>query len=160
VSALVLMPCGGCKLDREAPLDELYTGPLWQTLRTYRGAIPRENVCVLSAKYGFENARTFGAPYDERLSADKAERMLDHGVERLFENAGRTPAATVGRGPFSTVIIAGAGHYRRVMESYVAGFQRLGIVDRDACVRTVEGGIGEQRSQLGRWLIELNGGAP
>lgn len=164
---LVLMPCGGKKLDREAPAIELYTRGLWDVLRKHLGAIGREQVCVLSGKYGFINALTWLEPYEARLSAQRADQLIARGVHAAFDGkrTGMTPICHVGassarmRRPYAAVLIAGAGDYRRVLEAYVAGFIEAGVVAAAAIVCQVEGGIGEQRSQLGQWLDAINGAA-
>jgi hypothetical protein len=168
IDVLVMMPCGGCKLDRPASLLDLYTGPLWQTLRTHRGGVPRDNVTVLSARYGFASALESGEPYDERMSEQKADYLIAGGVccrrddfGRITNGAtGAQPLAVLGfrPRPFAAVIIAGAGHYRRVLNAFVIGFKDYGAVERDALILTVAGGIGEQRAQLGRWLDQANAG--
>lgn len=166
---LILMSCGAEKLDREERLYDFYLGPMWQTLRLHIGAIPRVNVCVLSAGFGFANVMMYARPYDERMSAAKADYLIERGVFHRNDRfgaikpikgaTGPSPFVEAGGGrsrPYDTVLIAGAGHYRRVMESFVAGFREHKLVAMDAVVNVVEGGIGCQRSQLGSWLRLAN----
>lgn len=157
---LVLMPCSARKRDATAPARELYTGPMWQTLRTHRGRLPWASVCVLSGRFGFIGADVVIPTYEQELDAETADRHIAAGI---YRNAlgGTPPLARVRPThardvpPIRRVICAGAGHYARVFASYVAELVAAGIVAPDADVRTVNGGIGEQRGQLGRWLREI-----
>lgn len=168
--AILLMPCSGRKLDHAEQPRKLYTGPMWQTLRTHRGALPWRNVFVLSGKFGFITAQTFIQTYDERLTAAKADHLIKGGIQAPNDHfgacgrfgAGTRPADVVrpyaykDRPPFEKVISAGAGEYKRVFEAFIPQFKAEGIIAIDAPVLQVSGGIGEQRGQLGAWLRELS----
>lgn len=166
---LVLMACGGQKLatDCPVPLHQLYTGPMWQTLRTHRGAIPWRNVFVLSGGLGFVPSESLAKPYEAILTEHKAARWRVAGIcgsnDRFGtlqrgERPGPSPASLVGgilpiNGSFSKVIIGAAGHYRDCLEELLVREAKVWrYIDRDAPVLTVAGGIGQQRRQLGEHL--------
>lgn len=169
---LVLMPCGGQKLDRAARLLDLYTGPMWATLRTHLGAIPKRNVFVLSAKLGLRCALEVAEPYDQRMTADRADVLISRGIDgcemmrrgKYNVPMGPTPICELSSGrydgegydrPFRAVINAGAGEYRRVLDVYIAQAKAVGLIAADAPVFHVAGGIGEQRGQLGAFLRDV-----
>lgn len=173
---LVLMPCGARKLAGTHELLYLYTGPLWSTLRTHMGEIPPVNVCVLSAEYGFVNARSWGETYNRRLSKEMANRAIERGIMmpndqfgRLNPRKGTTAcnAWVAANCPardhrYTAVIQAGAGEYGRVLESYIRAMMEFRGIAPDAWVGSLNGtgrGIGEQRSALTKFLQYVNGGA-
>jgi hypothetical protein len=167
---LVLMPCGGNKLSTRAPLLDLYTGPLWQTLRTHLGEIPARNVFVLSAKLGLRSVLEQADPYEQRMSSQRAQQLVRqgiHGCDTIVRNnmvvpMGPTPMSQLVSGrsdtiskierPFRAVILAGAGDYLWVMHGLLLDMQIADLVTPDAEILTVQGGIGEQRGQLGAHL--------
>lgn len=158
---LLLMPCSKTKLDWPAVAHKLYTGPMWQTLKTHIGALPWRNVIVLSARFGFIYSQQFIQTYNERLTAEKADELIAGGIDGTRDRAGAGPSLRTmiehdrRRRPFSHVIIAGAGEYRRVFEAVVRELRDAGMIDAGARVDQVAGGIGEQRKQLGQWLREV-----
>lgn len=174
--AIVLLGCGATKQPHAAQPIDLYLGPMWQTLRTRRGALPAGNVFVLSAGYGFISALTFIQTYEARLTPAIADRLIARGI---FGRSDLTPRGIVpahcagpcaadvlvrpgrrGDRPARQLIIAAGGEYRRVLQSFVAEFREAGLLDRDCSIEITRGGIGEQRSQLGRWLDRVNGIEP
>ena len=79
----VVIPCGGAKLPHSAHADELYTGSMFKdTLRTALTMTTRDNVFILSAKYGLVQLDTVLAPYDLKMGqagsvdADQVQRDL------------------------------------------------------------------------------------
>jgi hypothetical protein len=60
--------CGADKGTERAPLFDLYRGPMWRTLNTQIGAIPRENVMVISGKLGFVPASTRAKSYEQQMT--------------------------------------------------------------------------------------------
>lgn len=166
---LVLMACGGQKLDpaEPIPLHDLYVGPMWASLRVHIGAIPWENVFVLSGLYGFVPATMPSRRYDALLTEHKANRWIERGpmcsndrfgTLRHYQKPGPAPHILLGGHervftPFTRVIIAAAGHYRRCFDHLVA--HAAGWPDqitKTAPVLTVAGGIGLQRQQLTQHL--------
>lgn len=169
---LVLMGCSATKRDAiHVPAFDLYDGPMWQTLRTHLGRIPRGNVCVLSGKYGFINALSRIRTYEARLTSQKADYLIDRGVIacndqfgliRPGEATGPNPLVEAngtvrcGLYPYRAVIVAASGEYERVFNSFAAEFQSHQLVGTPCTMLRVAGGIGEQRQQLGQWLDEIN----
>lgn len=130
---------------------------MWQTLRQHIGLIDWRDVFVLSGEYGFICSLNFIQTYEARLTPAKADRHIELGIHRADGRPG--PADIIKpygkhRAPFDRVMCAGAGEYRRVFEAWIPAFKAAGIITTDAPVFQVQGGIGEQRSQLGKWLRE------
>ena len=66
---LVIIPCGGAKLDHAAPAAELYTGSMFQdALRTIRMVTADENIRILSAKHGLVRLDHVLEPYEMKMS--------------------------------------------------------------------------------------------
>lgn len=158
MSTIVLMACSASKLQHAEQPRRLYTGPMWQTLRQHIGAIDWRDVFVLSGRYGFICSLNFIQTYEEKLTSERADELIAGGIHAKF---GRPSAADIirpygkQRAPFDRVICAGAGDYRRVFEAWIQEFKAATIITPDAPVHQVAGGIGEQRSQLGKWLQEF-----
>lgn len=79
----VIIPCGGVKLSHPAHAYELYIGSMFQdTLRTALTMTDRNNIFILSAKYGLVQLDTVLEPYDLKMgqpgsvSADQVQRDL------------------------------------------------------------------------------------
>lgn len=168
---LVFMACSATKLDtaEAVPMHELYTGPMWQTLKSHMGAIAWGDVFVLSGKYGFRSSRVHVRTYEERISAAKVDALLERGVaEYPAHKAGVMPSGPTvlqeietldvdgTRRAYRRVIIAGAGEYRRAFLGLVEQLKAEGVIAADAIVQCVEGRLGEQRSCLKRFLAEAN----
>jgi hypothetical protein len=162
---LLFMPCSATKLPYHDQPRRLYTGPMWQTLRTHLGKFPWRNVIVLSGKYGFLRSQEFIATYNEELTPAKADYVIGRGLDGVRDHFGKCSGAASMRMVFEhdrrgrayeRVIIAGAGDYRRVFEAFTGMLKDAGMVASDAPVDQVAGGIGEQRQQLGQWLRDLN----
>lgn len=64
---VVIVPCGGAKLDRPAPAGQMYTGSYHQACRRAATALGGRLV-ILSARYGFLTPATVIEPYDLRMS--------------------------------------------------------------------------------------------
>jgi hypothetical protein len=163
---LVLMACSATKIETTSSvlLHRLYNGPLWQTLRLHRGAIAWSNVFVLPGKYGFTSAGLFSRPYEEKISRQKVDAIIARGLDGLPIDrhglvTGPTIRADIGRTrdePFSQIIIAGAGDYRRFFHWLIEAMTADGLIAPGADIAEVQGGIGEQRGQLGHWLRRMN----
>lgn len=183
---LVLMACSATKraCAHGLPLLELYDGPMWQTLRQHKGAIPDANVFVLSGRYAFGTALAHGVNYEQKISAEKVDSLIEHGIDgkpalpTMASNSKDRSLAffrdrlthravlrrTVWRDgryaelpPWGAVINAGAGEYRRFFDWLIDAGKAGGIIAPDAPVLTVCGGIGTQRGQLGAHLRAVNG---
>jgi len=169
---LILMPCSGKKLGYAHQAFQLYQGPMWRTLANHIGWLNWRNVFVLSGKYGFIGAMEHIQPYEARLTKENADRLIARGVHMVNDHHGELgprdgagpPAAEVIRPyahkdqpPYTCVINAGAGDYRRVFDAFIPQLQAAGIIASDAMVHRLSGGIGQQRKQLAA-ALRLAGG--
>lgn len=116
---------------------------------TYRANVQRHaqpHVVILSAEHGFIAADTLVAPYERRMSAERAEQMVarigDHLTQVWPEEARQ-------------VMLAGGRDYRRVMRVAVQTMKEKGALPADCSVLETTGGIGYQRQQLGEFLRGL-----
>jgi hypothetical protein len=153
-------PTRGDKIT--ARLCDMYDGPMWQTLRAHypdRGDYSPD-IFVLSAKYGFVPAYSRGRPYNERISAQKVDELIRHGLHGQPRHRTKghvlrgTLAGELDNGvDYHRVIIAGAGEYRRFFLWLVEAAKAEGIIPATAEVLICDGkGIGYQRQQLARFL--------
>ncbi|SPS02841.1 DUF6884 domain-containing protein [Cupriavidus taiwanensis] len=142
-TALLLLACSVRKLDRPAPALDLYRGVMYQSYRAHvcDGGVP--TVLILSAHHGFLEAHAEIAPYDERMTPQRAEQMIQHLHSYLRPKAW---PRQVGR-----VMLAGGREYRRVMHAALA--HRYGSALPE--LRETTGGIGTQRSLLCTFLDGL-----
>lgn len=169
-NTLVLMACGSAKLETAdaVHLLDLYTGPLWQDLRANGKAIPDVNKFVLSGKHGFSDVQTFAKPYEEKISKQKVDALIERGI---FE---REPPAKPGTmpgnyvyglvnrpagGPYTQVIIAGSGDYRRAFNAIATQLQEAGVIAKGAPIVATEGSILQQRKQFNEFLRSAQGKA-
>jgi len=164
---LILMACSSSKSQAggKVPLFDLYTGPLWQSLKTHLGDVPRRNVFVLSGQFGFQSAILFESEvYDARLGPIQTERLIARGARKPtnFDSAtkrltarGNSPIQWLGWGAsrqYRAVIICASNLYRAVYEAWMKDFIAHGAVAADATIHQTQGGIGEQRAQLRQFL--------
>ena len=170
-NTLVLMACGIKKrdTDKAVPLYELYEGPLWQDLRTKGQKLlePKNNVYVLSGKYGFISSWAPAKPYEEKISSQKVDALIERGVLGQERNSkgmviGSTPYAEVHRsehrgGPYSQVIIYGSNDYRRGFNAIVTQLQETGVIADGAPIVATEGTILQQRKQFNEFLRAVTG---
>ncbi|SPD38161.1 conserved protein of unknown function (plasmid) [Cupriavidus taiwanensis] len=73
-TALLLLACSGTKLDRPAPALDLYRGVMYQSYRAHVRGDEAPTVLILSARHGFLAAHTEIAPYDQRMTPQRASR--------------------------------------------------------------------------------------
>ena len=78
-SSLVVLGCSATKFDSEGsiPAVHLYDGPMYRVLRSRLRSHrwpERLNISVLSAKYGLIGSVAPIRHYDQRMTADRAER--------------------------------------------------------------------------------------
>lgn len=65
---LIVIPCGGAKLETAAPAAELYTGSMFKDiLRTARALTQEENIFILSAKHGLIALDKIVEPYNLKM---------------------------------------------------------------------------------------------
>jgi hypothetical protein len=151
---LVLIACSSTKADVQGkvPLRDLYTGAFWQILNKYRGNIPSQNIRVLSGKYGIVSEDFLSAPYDEQLTKEKVDQLINDGIN---------PYDFAYKG-YKAVILAGGGEYRRAFHFIANEMKKSKIVNSDmlspkAVIVETTGGIGEQRGQFAKYLNQANG---
>lgn len=179
-NTLILMACSGKKKPLAPgavmPLIDLYDGPMWQTLRTHL-ADRHAHVVVLSGRYGFTSAYSHLPTYEAKLTSQKADHLIARGLDGKQDRFGElkhvldtSPLCAMIRPGFAMksnpdrawrgVIAAGGGEYRRVFEYMIGAMKVSGEIAPDALVLMTRGGIGEQRSQLGRWVSALGARQP
>lgn len=159
---LILVACSATKRDvgdalpHGVPLHDLYDGPIWQTLRT-RMRDDWRNVIVLSGGLGIVPASLNALPYEARLSTEKADELIRRSIlarqgDRVTPLAVMSPPAA---GPWQGAIVCAGANYRRVFLAHLQQLRQWGGLDPLAPLLITRGGIGEQRSQLGRWVDQL-----
>lgn len=145
---IVFMACSAGKLARAAPALQLYRGVMWQTLRAHADPANMPHLVVLSARHGFVSADQVIEPYEQLMTAERSDELLGKAARGEFLDALAWPDDV------DRILLAGGALYRRVMHAMVDCLVRAGRLPRTARVAQVRGGIGEQRSQLGRFLNE------
>ncbi|WP_238553153.1 DUF6884 domain-containing protein [Cupriavidus necator] len=138
------MACSGTKLDRDARAIDLYRDVMYESYRAHVRSDAAPRVLILSARHGFLQPDTEIAPYDERMTRQRADQMLSD-LSRYLR-----PASWPTR--VGTVMLAGGKEYRRVMRAALA--RRYGPT-LPPVLQETSGGIGMQRSQLGAFLDGL-----
>ena len=69
MAQLVIIPCGGAKLDHAAPAAELYTGSMFRdALKTARMMTTDDHIRILSAKHGLVRLDHVIEPYDLKMT--------------------------------------------------------------------------------------------
>jgi hypothetical protein len=139
--AVVVIPCGGAKLDTAAPAAELYTGSAFRealaaALHQVDG--DRSRVLILSALHGLVDLDTVLAPYDVKMGDAEA---LDRRAGGLVE----LECQAVERG-----LVWNPEVYAMLPKRYLAALEAAtrhwGLVV--APVYEACGGIGEQKAVL------------
>jgi hypothetical protein len=141
---LVLMPCCDTKGDAKAPALELYKGVFFQTLKRNQKSGAEPNIVILSAKHGFIEPTKEIEPYDQVMTPERAEEFLLT-LQRDMDSIDWPDG-------IKDVLIVGGKQYQRVMRAAVARLQEDGVISKDASINVTSGGIGDQRSQLGKYL--------
>src|SRR3954447_20698251 len=92
---IALVACCGQKLDRAAPAQELYTGPLFRRAAAYARTF--DGWYILSAKYGLVRPDEVIVPYDCTLLTMRAADRLAWGERAAGQmaEAGISGAALV-----------------------------------------------------------------
>jgi hypothetical protein len=141
---LVLMPCCDTKGEEKAPAMELYKGVFFQTLNRNQKSGAKPNIVILSAKHGFIEPTKEIEPYDQVMTPERAEEFLLT-LQRDMDSIDWPDG-------IKDVLIVGGKQYQRVMRAAVAKLQEEGVISKDASINVTSGGIGDQRSQLGKYL--------
>lgn len=74
--ALLLMAYSGTKLDRDARAIDLYRGVMYASYRAHVRSEAAPRVLILSARHGFLQPDSEIAPYDERMTRQRADQTL------------------------------------------------------------------------------------
>lgn len=144
--ALLMLACSQSKLSHSAPAIDLYRGVMYRTYRANVQRCAEPHVVILSAEHGFLSADTLVAPYEKRMSTERADQM----VARIGEHL-----PPVWPRDARHVLLAGGRDYLRVMRAAVQTLKERGALPADCSVRETTGGIGYQRQQLGEFLRGL-----
>ncbi|MFP3756234.1 hypothetical protein SB751_20270 [Cupriavidus sp. SIMBA_020] len=139
VAPLLLLACSGRKAECRAPALQLYQGVMYQTLRVHVRAEAKPEVVILSARHGFIAPDEALEPYDQRMSAARADELL------AAMHRGITQVSWPRRA--GGVFMVGGREYRRVMR---AALRLVGASDLP--IQEVCGGIGHHRAQLAHFL--------
>ena len=151
-----------------APID-LYTGVMFETLKKGLPDLDQTRIIILSPKHGLLGKEwpKIARYYNRPLTRKKAERLIENGLDRPFDDWGRLrdgrccgPSPRQLLKPYSgrvwrDIFIAGGGEYRQVFYAFVTQLIESGLVSPDASINEVKGGIDEQRQQFGEYLRRL-----
>lgn len=171
---LLILACSATKRqdDGYIPAIDRYNGPLWQTTRCCPIDRSILKVAVLSARYGFIDARSPIENYDTRLTNTLADRMIDGGISMrwprppsprkpdIYGNYATCEMVSLtnhGEHPFTEIAVVGGHIYLRVMRSFVAEFRGRGYVSSDAPISEINGPIGIMRRDLRAWIEHPEG---
>jgi hypothetical protein len=145
MNKLLLIACSAGKLDGTHRAIDLYRGVMFDVLRKWMPDDQQPDVFIVSAKHGLLHADTMTANYEQPMTGEREQLLIQKGPE----------LALFGEKRYSEVFIAGGRAYRELGSAYVDTLRAAGIVAQDAPVRMTEGGIGTQRGQLGQYLRGL-----
>ncbi|MCZ8255179.1 MAG: hypothetical protein O9327_05905 [Polaromonas sp.] len=148
---LLLMPCGASKLAIPSRADEIYTGPIWQSLRTHGQALLQEDhvdLWVLSAKHGVLRREDWVEPYDQMMTPARVEELVPAVSKRVDQIL--APGHRYG-----VVVFVGGHLYRGLMEKVAQHLQSKRVLVSGSLVVEVHGQIGEQRARLAQVLAVL-----
>lgn len=141
---LILMACSATKLGHPAPAQDFYQGVMWQSLRANLPDGQPPHVVVLSGLHGFISGSRVVEPYDKLMTPVRA-RELEYDLEQFVESV-EWPEDAI------RILLAGGGHYRYLMRRMVGELIRAGKLAGDLEISEVTGGIGLQRSQIGKFV--------
>jgi|GEM_PF-4670401 len=144
----LFMPCGAMKLGAPTPAKDFYTGPLWNTYRKALGAQSPPRLFILSAKHGFVRPDQVIEPYDQLMTAERADELV------ASIASGELPVGLLAAMPRDIQIVGGE-HYRRVMRAAVAKAIEDGAIPEDASVREFIGGTGEMNRAIKQYVAGL-----
>lgn len=88
---LVVVPCGGRKLQRLAPAGELYAGSYHRACRRAAAALSPRQTLILSARHGLVGLEDVLAPYDTTFG-DPDAVTADHVAAQADQRGLRTVA--------------------------------------------------------------------
>ena len=141
---LILMACSGTKLAHPAPAQDLYQGVMWQSLRANASEGNLPHIVVLSALHGFVSGDTVIEPYEKLLTPVRS-REFEYDLGQFVKSVAWPRNA-------KRILLAGGGLYRYLMRRMVGELIRAGKLGNDLQISEVTGGIGLQRSQIGKFV--------
>ena len=178
---LLVLMCSETKKTTPDQAINLYDGPVYQSLRKALQELDPKGhprIIILSAKYGWLHCNEKIAPYNERMSSERANMMIAGGIDtRLHDLTGENKPGVMpsdmtfiqvasndsektflGVGPYKDVLMVGGAAYQRVMNAAITQFKERGAIDPDASINdTVGQGIGAKRATLCAWLSRKPG---
>lgn len=140
---LVVIPCGGAKLDHAAPAAELYTGGYFRACLAY-GRAYGERVLILSALHGLIELDRVVEPYELRMGEPGA---VDHERATLYGQA-----LGLGVAELVDVALIGGRRYVNAARSVWPG----AVAPLDA-LPSGHRGIGYQLQALNAWTAARSG---
>lgn len=149
---LLILSCGARKRDASNPLPagELYTGPLWSTLRKHRK--PGTRVLVLSAEHGLIPEDKAIMPYDRMLDPERVAELAQ--LRAVDKCAGVIRKVFPDPDITDTVAVCGGGLYVQLARQYVHYAYRCGFLPSETPDTIINGGIGYMRKELQEWLCK------
>lgn len=169
---LLIAQCGAKKLDRPAPVLDLYQGPLWQSIRAHAQNV---QVAVLSAKHGLllHDPLQVIAPYDLRLGPQRAAELAalgpSQGPQAHHKRTGALAGTRFGFGfgavlkmardraqqDITAICLVGGKLYADVGRAWIAKAKSAGILSAEIDVTVIVDEIGLMRQRMNRWLGEV-----
>lgn len=141
---LLIAQCGEGKLTTPARGVDLYTGPLWQSIRTHwhtPDGRERCRIAVLSAEYGLYPGKHIREPYDRKMTAERAAEIgrwtMPH--FNLFEG-------------IQEVCIVGGNVYAGLGGQIVGSASKAGHLPRGYHLTVIVDEIGLMRQRMNAWL--------
>ena len=147
---LLLMPCSDMKCETPAAAKDLYKGVFYQTYNRQVKPGAEPHMMILSAKHGFVTPKQMLEPYNQKMTPQQAEELVNT-VKKSLE-AVEWPTG------IEEVMLVGGKHYQRVMNAAVDELKAQGKIPEDVVVRATKGEIGQQRQQLGEYLRGIPSG--
>jgi hypothetical protein len=134
---LLIVSCGSNKCPDVGNMKALdrYLGPVFSSIRK-AGVPPNVDVAILSAKHGLIRSDTPIKKYDQLMTDEVRDKFFNNP-----EEMGKILNTMQG---YDNVVVQGGENYRQVIAK-AAG---------DLPYKEFRGGIGEQRSQVGKYLAE------
>jgi hypothetical protein len=164
---LLIVMCSDSKTDVPGKAIDVYTGPIFQSLRKALGEIPvadHPKIVILSAKLGWIDPDTSIDPYNEKMTPEKAAEFITNGIDFGLRVSNTRPGGeTISlrrhfgfkaeERPFKDVMMIGGSDYQDVMDAAVTQLQRIGYINADASINDTLGeGIGGKRKAMVEWM--------
>lgn len=142
---LIIMSCSATKGRTAAPAINLYQGVMYSTFRA-NAPTTWPAVVILSARHGFIDGGHIIEPYEQRMTAERAGKMI---AELAAFDSNEWPSGV------RSILLAGGKTYQLVMRAAIERRIKIGLLNADIIIEHTTGGIGYQRAQLGSYLRNL-----